>query len=58
VAHESKSPGETVAVSQATRPGLYATEVNIQNFNFVQAATDVKHVPHLIKAKPASVNLM
>jgi hypothetical protein len=32
-----KQTGENCCCVAGTRPGLYATEVNIQNFNFVQA---------------------
>jgi hypothetical protein len=42
-----KQTGENCCCVAGTRPGLYATEVNIQNFNFVQAPV-VKFVQPLI----------
>jgi hypothetical protein len=42
-----KQTGGNCCCVAGTRPGLYATEVNIQNFNFVQA-TVVKFVQPLI----------
>ena len=42
-----KQTGGTCCCVAGTRPGLYATEVNIQNFNFVEA-TVVKFVQPLI----------
>jgi hypothetical protein len=42
-----KQTGESCCCVAGTRPGLYATEVNIQNFNFVQAPV-LKFVQPLI----------
>jgi hypothetical protein len=42
-----KQTGENCCCVAGTRPGLYATEVNIQNFNFVQAPV-LKFVQPLI----------
>ena len=42
-----RQTGENCCCVAGTRPGLYATEVNIQNFNFVEA-TVVKFVQPLI----------
>jgi hypothetical protein len=42
-----RQTGENCCCVAGTRPGLYATEVNIQNFNFVQAPV-VKFVQPLI----------
>jgi hypothetical protein len=42
-----RQTGESCCCVAGTRPGLYATEVNIQNFNFVQAPV-LKFVQPLI----------
>jgi hypothetical protein len=42
-----RQTGENCCCVAGTRPGLYATEVNIQNFNFVQAPV-LKFVQPLI----------
>jgi hypothetical protein len=44
-----KQTGENCCCVAGTRPGLYATEVNIQNLNLFETALVVKFVQPLIK---------
>ena len=44
-----KQTGENCCCVAGTRPGLYATEVNIQNLNFFETALVLKFVQPLIK---------